>query len=98
MTDRKRFTITAYREKTGAKASKGMLDLRKSQLEISSRITKSLGEGPLTIPEVAKATGIPSRTALWYIMTYTKYNLVFPAGKTEEGYYRYALKKKEATK
>ena len=98
MTEKKRFTITAYRERTGAKAPQRLLDLRRSQLEISTKITKSLGAGPLTIPEVAKATGIPSRTVLWYLMTYSKYNLIAPDGKTEDGYYRYALKKKEAAR
>lgn len=98
MAERKKFTITAYREKTGAKASQRLLDLRKSQLEINSKITKSLGEGPKTVPEITSATGIPSRTVFWYLMTYLKYNLILPAGKTEEGYYRYALKKKEAAK
>lgn len=94
--ERKKFTITAYREKTGAKAPQRLLDLRKSQLDIYSKITKSLGGGPKTVPEITDATGIPSRSVLWYLMTYLKYNLILPTGKTEEGYYRYALKKKEA--
>ena len=98
MTDRKKFTITAYRETTGAKASQRLLDLRRSQLEINSKITKALGRESLTIPEIAKATGIPSRTVLWYLMTYLKYNLISPDGKTEGGYYRYAMKKGGAAK
>ena len=98
MTERKKFAITAYREMTGARAPQRLLDLRKSQLETYSKITKSLGEGPKTVPEIAGATGISSRTVLWYLMTYLKYNLISPAGKTEDGYYRYAIRKKEGVK
>jgi hypothetical protein len=98
MTQKKRFTITAYREKTGAKAPQRLLDLRRSQLEISSKITKLLGVRPMNVPEIAKATGIPARTVLWYLMTYLKYNLISPEGKDDDGYYRYALKKKEGAK
>lgn len=94
MSERKKFTIMAFREKTGARAPQRLLDLRKSQLEISSKITKALGDGPLTVPEISKVAGIQSRTVLWYLMTYLKYGLITPAGKTEDGYYRYALKEK----
>ena len=93
MTERKKFTITAYREATGAKASPKLLDLRKSQLDINSKITKALGGGPRTVPEVAKETGMSPRIVLWYLMTYYKYNLVSVAGKTDDGYYKYTLTK-----
>jgi hypothetical protein len=93
--ERRKFTITAYREKTGAKASPELLQLRKTQLEINGKITKALSTGPKTVPELAKDTGYPSRKVLWYVMTYYKYGLVMPAGKTDEGYFRYALKDKK---
>lgn len=95
MTERKKYTIAMYREKTGAKASQALLDLRKTQLEVSSKFSKALGAGPKTVPEVAKETGLMPRVVLWYMMTYYKYGLVSPAGKTEDGYYRYALKEKK---
>ena len=91
---RKKFTITAYREKTGAKASAELLQLRKTQLDIKGKITKSLSGGPKTVPELSKETGIPPRTVLWHLMTSYKYGLVAPVGKTDEGYFRYALKEK----
>ena len=93
--ERRKFTITAYREKTGAKASLELLQLRKTQLEISGKITKVLSTGPRTVPELAKDTGYPPRKVLWYLMTYYKYGLVSPAGKTDEGYFRYTLKEKK---
>ena len=95
MVERKKFTITAYREKTGAKAPQRLLDLRREQLEIIGKVKKSLAAGPKTVPEVAGDTGMPPRKALWYLMTYYKYGLVGPAGKTEDGHWRYALKEKK---
>lgn len=95
MVERKKFTITAYREKTGAKAPQRLLDLRREQLETSGKIAKSLAAGPKTVPEVAKDTGMSKRAVLWYLMTYYKYGLVGPAGKTEDGYWRYVLKEKK---
>ena len=95
MVERKKFTITAYREKTRAKAPQRLLELRKDQLEISGKITKSLAAGPKTVPDIAKDTGLPPRNVLWYLMTYYKYGIVAPAGKTEDGYHRYVLKEKK---
>jgi DNA-directed RNA polymerase specialized sigma subunit len=95
MAERKKYTITMYREKTGAKAPQALLDLRRTQLEVSAKFTKALGAGPKTVPEVATATGLPTREVLWYMMTYYKYGLVSVAGKTEDGYYRYALKERK---
>ena len=92
VSERKKFTITAYRERTGAKASAELLQLRKTQLDIKGKITKSLSAGPKTVPELAKDTGFPPRTVLWYLMTFHKYGLVAPAGKTDDGYFRYVLK------
>lgn len=92
MVERKKFTITAYREKTGAKAPRRLLDLRKTQLEINGKITKALASGPKTVPELSSETGLAPRTLLWYVMTYYKYGLIGVAGKTEDGYFRYALK------
>ena len=94
MSERKKYTINVFREKTGAKAPQRLKDLRKEQLDISAKITKDQQAGPKTVPELAEATGIPSRKVLWYLMTYLKYNIIAPAGKTEEGYYRYALAKR----
>lgn len=95
MVERKKFSITAYREKTGAKAPQLLLDLRRDQLEVSRKITKSLSSGPKTVPEVASDTGLPPRKALWYLMTYFKYGLVAPAGKTEDGHHRYSLRERK---
>lgn len=92
MVERKKFTIAEYREKTGARAPQRLLELRREQLEIDGKVKRSLAAGPKTVPEVSKDAGMSPRKVLWYLMTYYKYGLVVVAGKTEDGYYRYALK------
>jgi len=94
-TQKKVYTSKLFRENTGAKASEALLNLRRSQLEISTKINTALRAGAKTIPELAGATGLDSRTVFWYTMTYYKRGLVSVAGKTEDGYYRYQLSGKK---
>ena len=92
---KKRYTSKLYRERTGIKPSQELLDLRKSQLEVYSKITGALKTSPRTVPEIGQETGIDTKTVLWYLSTYLKYNLISVAGKTEDGFYKYAIKTKE---
>jgi len=48
-------------------------------------------KGPLTVPEVALALGIPAPDALWWLMGFVRYNKVRASEKADDGYYRYAL-------
>jgi hypothetical protein len=89
------YTSRLYKEKTGAKASQQLLDLRRSQLDVYSKITGALRNSPKTVPEIAQETGLDTRTVFWYLSTYYKYNVVSVVGKTEDGYYRYGMKPKE---
>jgi hypothetical protein len=95
MSTQKRFTSRLYREKTGAKAPQQLLDLRRSQLDVYAKISAALKAGPKTVPEIAQETGLGTKTVFWYVSTYYKYNLIYVAGKTDEGYYRYGAKAKE---
>jgi hypothetical protein len=45
---------------------------------------------PLTVPELAAATGLPAHEALWHITAMKKYNLVTEV-ELDDGYYRYRL-------
>jgi hypothetical protein len=91
---KKRFTSKLFRDKTGVKPTQQLLDLRKTQLDIHSKIAKALRIAPKTVPELSKETEMDSKTVLWYLTTYFKYNQISVAGKTEEGYYQYTLKEK----
>jgi DNA-binding CsgD family transcriptional regulator len=94
---RKRYTSKLYRDKTGAKPAQRLLDLRKTQLDIHSKISSALKAEPKTIPEISKEIGIDEKTVFWYLTTYFKYNQISVAGKTDEGYYRYALKQQQGS-
>ncbi|MCU0483844.1 MAG: winged helix-turn-helix domain-containing protein [Chloroflexi bacterium] len=45
--------------------------------------------GPLTVPELAEATGLPTRTVLWTVTTMRKYGAALEAD-TDGSYVRYA--------
>lgn len=92
---KKVYTSKLYREKTGAKASQQLLDLRRSQLDVYSKITNALRTSPKTVPEIAQETGMDTKTVFWYLSTYYKYNIVSVVEKTEDGFYRYGMKAKE---
>jgi predicted ArsR family transcriptional regulator len=48
--------------------------------------------GPLTVPEIAGALGLPSADIHWWLMGLVRYNQVSAGEKADdEGYYRYAL-------
>jgi len=60
------------------------------------RILKVLGSGPKTIPEIAEATGLPSRDVLWWVMGCMRYSFVEPTGETtSEGYHKYRIAGKD---
>jgi hypothetical protein len=49
-------------------------------------------KGPLTVPEVARALGIPAYEANWWLMGFLRYNKVKPSERADdEGYYRYSF-------
>ena len=58
-------------------------------------MAQALQEGPRTVPEVARATGLPPHQVLWHIMSMKKYGKVVEV-EEEDGYLRYGLKEKES--
>ena len=49
-------------------------------------------KGPLTVPEVARALGIPAHDANWWLMGFLRYGKVRASEKADdEGYYRYFI-------
>jgi len=56
------------------------------------KILEALESGPKTVPEIAEATGLPSRELLWWVMGCVRYNFVEPAGETTpEGFHKYRI-------
>jgi DNA-binding transcriptional ArsR family regulator len=60
---------------------------------IRAKILKCLEGRELTVREIAREAGIPESVVFWHLMTMYKYNLVEPAEKTEDGFYKYRLKR-----
>jgi len=54
------------------------------------RILKLLGDGSLTIPEIAQALGRPSHEVTFWVMGMRKYGYLLEEKEaTDEGYHRY---------
>lgn len=68
-------------------------EIARQEFAVRARVLDLLREkGPLTVPEVALALGIPARDANWWLMGFVRYNQVKASEKADdEGYYRYAL-------
>ncbi|RLE41630.1 hypothetical protein DRJ19_05530 [Candidatus Woesearchaeota archaeon] len=86
-------TVRLYKEKTKAQPSKELMDLVRKQAMIKNRIIKALEKGPKTIPEIASEIGLPIHEVTWYVLTFTKYNILRPVEQTDEGYWKYEVVK-----
>lgn len=62
----------------------------KAQQAIRKQLKEALEQGPLTVPELAEATELPSEQVLWHITAMKKYDLVVESGFDGE-YYQYGL-------
>ena len=85
--------IKIIRERRGA-VPEDLVERSRGQAKTRKKILQSLEDGPKTVPEVAKATAIPSHEVLWKLMGMKKYGLVVE-GEERDGYYEYALKKEQ---
>jgi predicted transcriptional regulator len=83
--------IKIIRERRGG-VPKDLVERNRAQTKTRKRIIQALEDGPKTVPEVAKATAMPSHEVLWKLMGMKKYGLVIE-GEERDGYYQYALKK-----
>ena len=61
--------------------SKALLDEVKEQNRIKAAILGSISASAKSVPEIAQATGVPSRIVLWYLAGLKKYGLIFEEGK-----------------
>jgi hypothetical protein len=61
-------------------------------------ILHALEKGPLTVPEIAELIGCPSNEVLFWVMGMRRYgHVVEVEDPTDEGYFRYASVRAEAT-
>jgi predicted transcriptional regulator len=83
--------IQVLRERRGG-VPKELLERSRAHTKTRKKILQALKDGPKTVPEVAKATAMPSHEVLWRLMGMKKYGLVVEGGE-RDGYYEYALTK-----
>jgi predicted transcriptional regulator len=62
----------------------------KEQKKERKAITEHLENQPATVPEISKATGLPSGKVLWYLATLKKYGGLIE-GEKDGSYFRYML-------
>jgi len=62
----------------------------KQQKKAIEAIKQQVAERPMTVPEIALATGIPSSEVLWFIATLKKYGIVVELDK-EGSFFRYQM-------
>jgi len=59
-------------------------------------LLKALGDGPLTIPQIAAAVGKPTREVTFWVMGLRKYGWIAEIKEVDdEGYFPYALVPRE---
>lgn len=69
-----------------------LMESSREQARTRRRISEALKHGPMTVPEIRAATGIPADQVLWYLMAWKKYGQIVEVEQSED-YYSYALAK-----
>jgi predicted transcriptional regulator len=81
------------RERLGA-VPKRPLELSTRHLKLQKRLKQALADGPKTVPQVSKETGLPTQEVFWHLMSLKKYGEIIE-GEEQDSYVEYALKPKE---
>jgi predicted transcriptional regulator len=92
-TERPRSKMLALKEKRGPVSEKLLESIRQGN-QVRAAIKKALSSGPLTVPELAEATGLETRAILWTVTSMRKYGAVIE-DSLDGSYPRYALAGKD---
>jgi predicted transcriptional regulator len=67
----------------------------RQEFSVRKMVLDLLGEkGPLTVPEIAQALGMPADKANWWLMGFVRYNQVKASEKAnDDGYFQYSIHK-----
>ena len=91
--DGKATPLEIFKERQGG-ASDELLGRIKSLNKRKAAIKKALKEGPMTVPDLAQATGFEAADVLWSLTAMRKYGLAVEDG-VDGDYPKYALPEKE---
>jgi hypothetical protein len=73
---------------------KELMECSREQARMRQKICGVLKRGPMTVPEIHEATGIPADRVLWFLMAWKKYGKILEGGQCGD-YYQYALAKED---
>lgn len=88
--------LKALREERKTLLDRNKERLKKQNQEVNL-VKKGLKDRPLTVPELAAATGLASDKALWYVSALKKYGEI-AEGELTGAYFKYILVSKTTTK
>lgn len=86
--------LKLFRERMGGMTQKRK-EWQKEQRDYAKAIGSALERGAQTIPEIARASGLPSEKIMWHLMAMRKYGRICDAGRDGD-YIRYAWKGERA--
>jgi predicted Rossmann fold nucleotide-binding protein DprA/Smf involved in DNA uptake len=81
--------LKALREQRASETEAAQARL-KEQVKIEKEITRILKEGPMTVPALAEATGLPTQMVFWHLVALRKYGKVAEA-EQDGDYFQYRL-------
>lgn len=85
--------LEIFKQRQGP-ASEALLSQVKARNKRKAAIKKTLKDGPMTVPQIAEATGFEPRDVLWSLTAMRKYGSAVEAG-TDGDYPTYELPEKE---
>lgn len=89
LTPEQKKALAALRQRLGG-VSETKREQHKKLLTARKSIRQQLESAPATVPELARATGLPSHETLWHVTGMRKYGQVREDGEAD-GYVRYLL-------
>ena len=73
---------------------KELMECSREQARMRQKICAALKQGPMTVPEIHAATGVPANEVFWYLAAWKKYGKILE-GEQCGDYYQYSLAKEE---
>jgi len=92
LAEKEKTPLAALRDSRGG-IPEAVRDSVKEQNRIHKLIKDALKSSPMTVPQLAEKTGVPSDTAMWHLMAMRRYGDVCELGR-EGDYYKYGLTEK----
>jgi predicted transcriptional regulator len=92
MAEKQKTPIQVLRERHGG-MSEELKEYFKEQNRVRKLIAGALKDGPKTVPEIARRTGLRSEITMWHVIAMKRYGELSDAGRSGD-YFKYALKER----